>query len=205
MNAVPEAPILLIVSGPSGSGKSTLCDRLVREFDRVSYSVSCTTRPRRPGEENGRDYHFLSKEAFLQEREDGAFLEHADVHAHCYGTRRAVVREALADGRDLLMDIDVQGAAQIRTQAAADPLLRDAFVDVFILPPSLDSLERRLVDRGQDAEEVIARRLANAESEIRQRGNYRYELVNDKVDVAYDVLRSIYLAEHHRVRPARGE
>jgi guanylate kinase len=208
MTTVPDRPLLLVISGPSGSGKTTLCDRLVREFPRVVYSVSCTTRPRRPGETDGVDYRFLEAAAFQRDVEAGLFLEHAEVHGHRYGTRRAAVFDALTGGRDVLMDIDVQGAAQIRAYARgphAEAPIRDGFVDLFILPPSLDALARRLRGRGQDADEVIARRLENAAREIGQRGDYRYAVVNDELDRTYDVLRCIYVAEHHRTANGRKD
>lgn len=208
MTTAMDRPLLLVISGPSGSGKTSLCDRLAEEFSRVSYSISCTTRPRRRGESDGIDYRFLSEEEFERAVVDGHFLEHAVVHGHRYGTLRSAVLDVLGRGRDVLMDIDVQGAAQIRARARdpeGEALLRDGFIDIFILPPSLDTLNRRLRGRGQDAEEVIARRLEGATREIEQAGVYRYGIVNDELERAYDILRAVYLAERHRVRGVRKE
>lgn len=205
---VPAHPLLVVISGPSGAGKTTLARRLLAEFDTLSYSVSCTTRPPRPGEIDGRSYHFLSPAAFRARIDAGEFLEHAEVHGHQYGTLKRSVGEALARGRDILMDIDIQGAGQIRAAAAAAPagdLLHDAFVDVFIAPPSLAVLDERLHARGQDSDEVIARRLANARQELDAWRDYRYLFVNEDLDRSHEILRSILLAEHHRLRPSRKE
>jgi guanylate kinase len=197
----PERPLLVVVSAPSGAGKTTLCDRLLGEFSRMSYSVSCTTRPPRSGEIDGEDYHFLSADEFDRRARAGEFMEHAVVHANRYGTLRRTVVDALAAGRDVLMDIDVQGAGQIRRLVGGLPagdLLRRAFVDIFIAPPSLEALRGRLVKRGLDAEDVIERRMRNARGEWAEAGAYRYYLVNDRLDAAYDALRAIVIAEHCR-------
>jgi guanylate kinase len=202
MNAEKSRPLLLLVSGPSGSGKTTLCDRMVAEFDSVTYSVSCTTRPMRPGEVDGEDYHFLDEATFVQRIGQGAFLEHARVHGYRYGTLKATVIDAMKQGQDVLMDIDVQGAALIRDavrNVAAEDVLHGSFVDVFILPPSMDALNQRLHGRGQDRAEVIQTRLANADGEIAHWQDYRYRMVNDDLDASYDVLRAILIAEHHRI------
>lgn len=204
--STPNHPLLIVVSGPSGSGKTTLCNRLVEEFSFVSYSVSCTTRPPRPGEVHGTSYHFLTPEDFQARRAEGAFLECAEVHGHWYGTLRTTVYEALNAGRDVLMDIDVQGAAQIRAAATEAPegdVLRDSFVDVFISPPSMAVLDQRLRDRGQDGTEVIATRLQNANGEMEHWNDYMYHFVNDTLDRSYDTVRAIVVAEHHRLRTAR--
>lgn len=202
MNDSKVKPLLLLVSGPSGSGKTTLCDRMVAEFDSVAYSVSCTTRPMRPGEVDGEDYHFLDEATFVQRIEEGAFLEHALVHGHHYGTLKATVSDAMEQGQDVLMDIDVQGAELIRNyiqNVPADDVLNGSFIDVFILPPSIDALNERLQGRGQDRADVIQTRLANAGGEIAHWQDYRYRMVNDDLDESYDVLRAILIAEHHRI------
>lgn len=199
----PSHALLIVISGPSGSGKTTLCNRLVGEFPSVTYSVSCTTRSPRPGESDGQSYHFLTEPAFHERREKGEFLEYAEVHGHWYGTLKTTVYDALGAGKDILMDIDVQGATQIRAVAASAPvgdLLRHSFVDVFISPPSIDVLNQRLHDRGQDGNDVIATRLHNANGEMAQWKQYMYHFVNDALDRSYDTLRSIVLAEHHRTR-----
>ena len=194
--------LLLVVSGPSGSGKSTLCGRLLAEFPRVTYSVSCTTRSPRGDEVDGVNYHFLEEEAFRRRVDEGAFLEWAEVHGSLYGTLKSSVREALEQGKDILMDIDVQGAGQVREQVGAAPAgdpLRDALVDVFIAPPSMEVLEQRLRGRGEDAPEVIERRLEKARDEMAGWCAYRYLVLNDDRDRAYDSLRSVVVAEHLRV------
>ena len=194
--------LLLVVSAPSGAGKTTLCDMLRREFPTIAYSVSCTTRAPRPGEADGEHYHFLTDEEFLRRVRAGEFLEHAVVHGYNYGTLRRHVADGLSAGRDVLMDIDVQGAAQIRgrvRRADADPALRRAFVDVFVAPPSLAELERRLVARGSDRREGIDTRLRNARREMAGMGDYRYLVINDRLEDAYDRLRAVFQAEHCRI------
>lgn len=194
--------LLLAVSGPSGSGKSTLCDRLLAEFPRVTYSVSCTTRSPRGDEVDGVNYHFLEEEAFRRRVDEGAFLEWAEVHGFLYGTLKSSVREALEQGNDILMDIDVQGAGQVREQvreALAGDVLRNALVDVFIAPPCMEVLEQRLRGRGEDAPEVIDRRLEKAREEMAGWRAYRYLVLNDDRDRAYDSLRAVMMAEHHRI------
>jgi len=203
MSDAHQRPVLLVVSAPSGAGKTTLCERLLDEFPALRYSVSCTTRSPREGERDGVDYSFLSVGEFERRVARGDFLEHAVVHGNHYGTPRRHIEEAFAAGRDVLMDIDVQGAAQIRDLLsradAADPL-RAAFVDVFIAPPSIDVLRQRLAARGTDSADTIARRMAQAVGEMERRGEYRYVIVNDLLDVSYDALRSILIAERHRRR-----
>lgn len=199
-----NAPLLLIVSAPSGAGKTTLCKRLLAANPGMVYSVSCTTRPPRNGERDGVDYTFLPEPAFLARAQEGLFLEHARVHGHWYGTLTAPVRAALGAGSDVLMDIDVQGAAQIRAAVARLPesdALRRAYADVFVYPPSLDELRRRLVERGKDAPETVERRLRQAGAEMTAGGDYRYALVNDDLDRAFGVLEAIVTAERHRTRP----
>jgi guanylate kinase len=168
----------------------------------MDYSVSCTTRPMRPGEEPGKSYTFLSQEEFDRRVNEHAFLEHATVHGHRYGTLKSSVRHALASGRDVIMDIDVQGAQQVRVAcgaAPADDLLHGALVDLFILAPSLTSLRRRLENRGQDRGDVIQTRLRNAEGEIAQWRAYQYVLVNDELPRSIEVMEAILIAERHRV------
>lgn len=195
-------PLLLVVSAPSGGGKTTLCNRLRSEFPQLVYSVSCTTRAPRGGEKQDVHYHFLTPDQFESRSQAGDFLEQAVVHGHRYGTLRSEVTVALSAGRDILMDIDVQGAGQIRAAVQAAPIgdpLQKAFVDVFILPPSESVLRERLIGRGEDSPEVIARRLANARREMETWRNYRYVIVNDDLAIAYDQLRSLVIAEHVRV------
>jgi guanylate kinase len=196
-------PILMIVSAPSGAGKTTLCDRLAAEFPSIVYSVSCTTRPPRVGEVDGRSYHFLTEERFEERRDAGELLEYANVHGHWSGTLRSVVTEALTSGRDVLMDIDVQGAGNVRScvkDLPADDPLADAYVDVFIAPPSIQDLQLRLFGRGKDDADVISRRMEEAEAQLARAHEYQYLVVNDKLDESYDALRAVFLAEHQRIR-----
>ncbi len=200
-------PILMVVSAPSGAGKTTLCDRLAAEFAKVTYSISCTTRKPRLGEIDGTNYHFLTGEEFAARRERGAFLESACVHGYWYGTLREEVLEALSRGHDVLMDLDVQGAQSVRDyvrQAGVRDPLKRRHVDVFIAPPSIEDLKRRLRGRGQDDAEVIRRRLERAEAERRHAHEFDYLILNDRLDDSYDALRSVFLAEHHRTA-GKGE
>ena len=195
--------LLIVVSAPSGAGKTTLCDRLIAEFQSsLIYSISCTTRQPREGEEDGREYFFLTEEAFRAKMAAGEFLEHANVHGNFYGTLKRFIHRGFSSGRDVLMDIDVQGAAQIRqyiaTAPANDPI-KNAFVDIFIGPPSVEALRKRLVGRGKDAPDVIERRLRQAEEEMSHWREYRYFILNDRLDASYDALRSIVVAERHRI------
>jgi len=193
--------LLLVVSAPSGAGKSTLCNRLVERFPAMEYSVSCTTRAPRGEEKNHKHYHFLSREEFGSKVDRGEFLEYAEVHGNFYGTLQSTVREALRQGRDLIMDIDVQGAAQIRAACAALPAddpLRRSFVDIFIAPPSMEELRRRLCGRATDAEEVIEKRMRNAEVEMKQRAAYQHLVVNDDISDAVEKLINIVHAEHEK-------
>jgi len=196
-------PLLLVVSAPSGGGKTTLCNRLRSEFPRMAYSISCTTRAPRGAEQQDVHYHFLTPDEFERRSQAGAFLEQAKVHGNRYGTLRSEVVAALSSNRDIMMDIDVQGAAQIRESiraASTDDHLRNAFVDVFILPPSETVLRQRLTGRGEDAPDAIARRLQNARREMETWRDYRYVIVNDDLDTAYGQLRALVLAEHVKVR-----
>jgi guanylate kinase len=202
MIELPVRSLLVVVSAPSGGGKTTLCERLLAEFDQMIYSVSCTTRPPREGEIDGTDYFFITEEEFEQRAQAGEFVEHARVHGHRYGTLRRYIDRGFATGRDVLMDIDVQGAAQIRERLAAlpphDPLRR-GFVDIFIAPPSIEVLRKRLLLRGKDADAVIERRVQQAARELEQWRAYQYLIVNDRLDASYDALRAIIVAEHHRL------
>ncbi|HEX6860195.1 MAG TPA: guanylate kinase [Caulobacteraceae bacterium] len=181
--------LMLVISSPSGAGKTTLCRKLVADHAELELSVSMTTRAARPGEENGREYHFVDRSAFDALREKDAFLEWAEVHEHCYGTPRDPVMAALEAGRDVLFDIDWQGAQSITNVAAAD------VVRVFILPPSMGELSRRLHTRAQDSEAVISRRLKRAPGEIEHWFEYDYVLVNEDYDQTYSDLLHIYHAE----------
>jgi guanylate kinase len=174
---------MLVMSGPSGAGKSTLC-RLLLEDPRVKFSVSATTRAPRPGEKDGRDYHFVTPEQFRQLIREGAFIEHAEVHGNLYGTLRKPMEEALDRGETFLLEIDVQGANQL--QALGEPGLY-----VFVAPPDFETLRKRLVGRGTDKPEVIERRLKKAEDEYRERVKYDHVVVNDDLKRALRQIRSL--------------
>ena len=187
-------PLLILVSAPSGAGKSTLCDRLLQDYPELVYSVSCTTREPRGEEEDGVDYHFLTQARFDELVAQGAFLEHATVHGNSYGTLIQPIRDAFRQNLSVLLDIDVAGAAQVRDRLAslpADDPLREGFTDIFILPPSMEELRRRLVSRGEDSPETIEKRMKNASGEMERAGEYRYRLVNDDLEIAYKELRAI--------------
>ena len=172
---------MLVISGPSGSGKTSICKRLL-EDPRVEFSVSATTRVARPGEVDGRDYHFVTPEWFRQQIQAGAFIEHAEVHGNMYGTLRAPIGEAVERGAVFLLEIDVQGALQLK--ALGEPGLH-----VFIAPPDMEELRRRLVGRATDAPEVIERRLKKAEDEYRERVKYDHVVTNDDLDDAIEAVR----------------
>jgi guanylate kinase len=179
--------ILLVISSPSGAGKTTLARRLAEAFN-IHFSVSYTTRSPRPGEVEGKDYCFVSDEQFQRMMQERAFAEWAMVHGHRYGTSIATVNKAIEQGIDCLFDIDYQGGEQIRQHWPDDSVL------VFILPPSMQELERRLRQRNTDPPDVIARRLAVAKNELKHYDKYDYLVVNDDIDKAYDQLKSIFVA-----------
>jgi len=182
---------VFIISAPSGSGKSTLVNEVRKLVPGMEFSISYTTRDPRGSEQDGREYHFITRQEFDDMVRHGEFLEHADVFGNCYGTARRFLQEAEQRGHDLLLDIDVQGAEQIKSK------IPDA-VSIFILPPGRDSLEFRLRNRGQDSEEVIQRRLATATREIENYGKYDYILINDRLDESIEALKSILLAERRK-------
>ena len=181
-------PLFLVVSAPSGCGKSTLCDMVLQRYPDFSYSVSCTTREPRGTEEDGVDYHFHTVERFRELVAENAFLEHAEVHGNHYGTLKAPIEEDLASGLSVIMDIDVQGAANVREHVKALPAgdpMREGFMDIFIMPPSLAELRRRLEGRSTDAPEVIERRLENAEGEMARADEFMFKVVNDDLQIAF--------------------
>ncbi len=187
-------PLLLVLSAASGAGKSSLCRELLARRADVVYSVSCTTRAPRGGEIDGQSYHFLSQADFQRRVAAGDFLEYAEVHGNWYGTLRQTVEDAMQQGRSIVMDIDVQGAQQFRERLAQlpdDHVIRKGFVDIFIQVPSMDELRRRLETRGEDAADVIEKRLANAQRETAAAADYRYTIVNDDFDRAVEALLDI--------------
>jgi guanylate kinase len=188
MSSTPHKPLVYIVSAPSGSGKSTLVNELLKKVSDLEFSISYTTRAPRGSEVNGRQYFFVSRPDFEKMIEEGAFLEYAEVFGNYYGTARRFLREAEEHGRDLLLDIDVQGAKQIQDK------LPDA-CSIFILPPDRKTLEERLRKRSEDREEVIQRRLDAATREIENYRRYNYILINDQLEDSIKLLRAIVRAE----------
>lgn len=184
--------LLIILSSPSGAGKSTLSKRLMAWDPTLKFSVSATTRAPRPGEVDGRDYYFKSRADFEAMVAGGQMLEHAEVFANLYGSPRAPVEAAMTEGRDTLFDIDWQGGQQVKQAMGGD------VVSIFILPPSIAELERRLRTRGQDSDEVIRARMAKSEAEISHWAEYDYVLVNEDIDRAEADLKTIVQAERMR-------
>jgi guanylate kinase len=180
--------LLFVITAPSGAGKSSLIGALLKEDHRLMLSVSYTTRAPRPGEREGREYHFVSETAFAAMLERGEFLESAEVHGNRYGTSHRAISEAMAAGRDLVLEIDWQGAEQVRK-------LLPGCVGIFILPPSLAELERRLRARGHDSEAVIRRRMENAREELLHAPEFDYAIINSEFDVARRDLLAIIRAE----------
>jgi len=188
-------PIVYIISAPSGSGKSTLVNELLKLVPKLDFSISYTTRALRGSEQNGKQYHFVSRKEFEQMIRAGEFLEHAQFDGNYYGTARRFLQDTGEKGHDLLLDIDVQGAAQIKQK------LPEA-VTIFVLPPDRKTLDWRLRKRSEDAEEVIARRLAAATREIENYDKYDYILINDDLEESIDRLEAIVLSE--RLRRSNG-
>ena len=187
--------ILFLISAPSGGGKSTLL-KLLSENPDFTYSVSCTTRAPRPGEEDGRDYHFLSVAEFERRIAAGEFIEHAQVHGNFYGTLRRPILDSMDSGLDVMMDVDIQGAARIRTDA--DARLQAALVDIFLMPPSLAEVRRRLLKRGTETPGQLEVRLRNAETEMAQWKNYRYTILSGTPMQDFENFRAIMQAERMR-------
>lgn len=184
--------LMLVLSSPSGAGKSTIARNLLRDDPHISLSVSVTTRARRGSEIDGKDYHFISKRDFEIMRDNGGLLEWAEVHGNYYGTPYEPVQKAMDEGRDMLFDIDWQGALQMFEAARAD------IVSIFILPPSMEELRNRLIRRAEDAEDVINRRLDNARVEMQHWNEYQYPLINDDLDICFADVKSILRAERLR-------
>ena len=189
---IPRRGLMLVISSPSGAGKSTIARNLLEADSGISLSISVTTRQRRPSEIAGRHYHFIDRAEFDMLRDSDALLEWAEVHGNFYGTPRKPVEEAMAAGRDMLFDIDWQGAQQLQEKMAAD------VVSIFILPPSMTELQSRLHRRAEDTEEVIATRLANSRAEIEHWHEYDYVILNDDLTAAFDAVQSIVKAERLR-------
>jgi guanylate kinase len=188
---MPERGTLIVVSAPSGAGKSSLVERAMQRLGRLRYSISYTTRQPRGQERDGVDYVFVDEATFLEMRERGEFIESASVHGYYYGTHRATIEQMLAEGYDVIMDIDVQGAAQMRERMPES-------VSVFVLPPSKKVLEARLRRRNLNAPEDLARRLANAAAEVRLYERFDYVIINDDRDRSFGALKAIIVAERRR-------
>ena len=199
MVEIARSGLLVVLSSPSGAGKSTLSRRLLQSDPDFELSVSATTRPPRPGEIEGKDYFFVSKQRFAGMVGDGGMLEHAEVFGNHYGTPRAPVERALFSGRDVLFDVDWQGAQQLRESP-----LGHSVIQIFILPPSIAALEARLNARAQDSAEVISGRMAKAKSEISHWAEYDYVLINDDLDLCYSQIETIVAAERLRRIRQRG-
>jgi guanylate kinase len=190
--------LLLVMSSPSGAGKTTLSRKLLAADKNITMSVSVTTRAPRPGEVEGKDYYFISKERFTQMRDRNELLEWAEVFGNCYGTPRKPVEEALAHGRDVLFDIDWQGTQQIAQ------VMKEDLVRIFILPPSADELQNRLINRAQDSPSVVAKRMAEASNEISHWAEYDYIIVNDEIESSHVKVTAILMAERLKRRRRTG-
>jgi guanylate kinase len=184
--------LTFVVSAPAGTGKTTLVGMLTKEFDAVKMSISCTTRPPRPHEIDGVHYHFISEDEFQRKVEAGEFLEHVSLFGHRYGTSATYIEKKKSKGLHVVLVIDTQGAVQLMGKISA--------TFIFLLPPSKEELMRRLVGRGTEKKEVIEERLRRAEVEMELANLYDYQIVNDDLPTAYQVLRSIVIAEEHRVQ-----
>ena len=195
------SPLLVLISAPSGGGKTTLCQQLLKTRPQMNRAVTCTTRPPRPGERHEIDYYFLDAGSFLKRVQAGHFLEHATVFGHSYGTLKSEVLSKLRQGKDVLLNVDVQGAATIRLRAEEDPELKRALVSVFLTPPSLETLEQRLRKRGTDSPAAIAKRLSVARQEVAQWKNFDYLIISTTIDE--DLRRMVALIEAECMRPAR--
>lgn len=189
---------LFIISAPSGAGKTTILKQVMTDLPGLAFSVSHTTRPPRSGEADGRDYHFVDRQSFEGLREAGDFLEWAEVHTNLYGTSRRAVAAQLAAGIDVILDIDVQGARQVRSIREMAP------ISLFILPPSLAELEQRLSCRGTDSREVIRIRLENALREIGACGDYDHRIINDRLAEAVEMVKAVILAARSRCGRGRN-
>jgi guanylate kinase len=195
------SPLLVLISAPSGGGKTTLCHQLLTARPQMTRAVTCTTRPPREGERDGVDYYFLDAGSFLKRVQAGNFLEHATVYSNSYGTLKAEVLGKLRQGKDVLLTVDVQGAATIRERAQEDGELKRALVSVFLTPPSMEILEARLRRRGTDAEAVIQKRLSVARQEIAQWKNFEYLLLSSSIQE--DLRRMLAIVEAEKMRSLR--
>lgn len=195
-------PMLVVISAPSGTGKTTLSDQTLAARPNMARAITCTTREPRPGEKDGVDYYFLDAADFLKRVQAGNFLEHATVYGNSYGTLKSEVLGKLRSGKDVLLNVDVQGAAAIRAHAEQDHELKRAVVTVFLMPPSMDVLEARLKKRGQDSSSAIAKRLAVARQEIAQAKHFDYLIVSSSI--AEDVRRLQAILDAEQMKQGRA-
>lgn len=194
-------PLLVVISAPSGGGKTTLCHQLLAARPDMTRAVTCTTREPRKGEQDGADYYFLDATSFLKRVQAGNFLEHATVYGHSYGILKSEVLGKLRAGTDVLLNVDVQGAATIRERAGEDPELKRALVSVFLTPPSAAILEKRLRRRGTDAPAAVQKRLSVARQEVVQWKNFDYLLISTSIEE--DLRRMLAIVQAEKMRPAR--
>jgi len=197
------SPLLVVISAPSGGGKTTLCQQLRAARPDLTRAVTCTTREPRQGEQDGLDYHFLDAGSFLKRVQAGNFIEHATVHGNSYGVLKSELLSKLRQGRDVLLNVDVQGAATIRQRAEEDPELGAALVSVFLTPPSAAILEQRLRRRGTEAPAVIQKRLSVARQEVAQWKNFDYLLISTSIEE--DLRRMLAIAEAEKMKSARSQ
>jgi len=200
-SAAAPFPLLVVISAPSGGGKTTLCQQLLAARPDMTRAITCTTREPRKGEKDGLDYYFLDAEPFLRRVQAGNFLEHATVYGHSYGTLKSEVLGKLRAGRDVLLNVDVQGAATVRERASADPELRRVLVSVFLTPPSADILKQRLLKRGTDSKVVIQKRLGVARQEVAQWKNFDYLLISTTMQE--DLRRIMAIVDAEKMRSGR--
>ena len=191
-SVIQRRGLMLVLSSPSGAGKSTIARALLEREDELYLSISLTTRPPRPGEEEGRDYFFVTEDEYQKKVNDNELLEHARVFNNYYGTPRTLVERHLTAGEDVLFDIDWQGTQQLRESA------RDDVISIFILPPSYEELEKRLTGRGQDSEDVVSKRMAKAADEMSHWPEYDYVIVNDEIEESIQNVQAILKAERLR-------
>lgn len=196
------SPLLVLISAPSGGGKTTLCQQLLAARKDMTRAITCTTRAPRPGEKDGVDYYFLDAESFLKRLQAGNFLEHATVFGNSYGTLKSEVVNKLRQGKDVLLNVDVQGAATIRAKAEEEPELKRSLITVFLTPPSMAILEERLKRRGTDSPTVIQKRLSVARQEISQWKNFDYLVISDTIQE--DLRRTQFIIESEKMRTERA-
>jgi guanylate kinase len=198
----PSNPLLFVISAPSGGGKTTLCQQLLATRKDMTRAITCTTRAPRPGEKDAVDYYFLDASTFLKRVQAGHFLEHATVYGNSYGTLRSEVLDKLRSGNDVLLNIDVQGAASVRDRVEGDDDLKRAFVSIFLTPPTLEILEARLRKRGQDSPAVIQKRLSVARQEIAQWKHFDYLIISTTIQE--DLRRMVAVIEAEKMRQCRA-